>query len=774
MKKILAYVISIIAVAVLITGCEQVHTHEFGEWDEVKVSSCIEDGKRVRLCECGEAEEEIISATGHVEEVIAEKTASCTKSGLTEGKKCSVCGVITVKQEAVEALGHEEKALDAVAPTCDADGLTEGVECSRCGKILVAQDSVAAIGHSYVYYVDENGEDYMLCTRDDCGATVENAAGLYDEENNLLLTWEDLVNTYEITDDLYNYAITYRKNPELQKGATIVIDDSVKTIGEAAFIYCRSFKNIILPSNLEEIGRHAFNECTSLERILIPDSVTSIGSSAFEECTSLTEIVLPKNLTYIPNRLLCNSVSLKNIEIPSGVTEIGIEAFAGCKSLTEIKIPASVIEIYNRAFENCQSMKNIFVDEDNENFKSIDGNLYDKAGKTFIQYAIAKTDEEFVVPDGVESIKLFAFRYSHSLKSITIPSSVTSIGVRAFDDCASLKNVYFLGTAEQWKKVDNLRHWVSNDMLFHYDGKVQFYTLGFEGFFGSSGAVEFEQKIVIDGEKIYIDDVLYNVNSNANDYVFDFSRFVIPYIDISKQPEKIEILEKIKGCEKTVLLEGTDGTKVEQKIICYVDGVLYVLTVHGVNEETGAYIIIRINSAILDVPGIDPTPITTKAFVDFDEIEIFYEENKEKIGINFLCLKAASNAENGIYVVNEWMELQKYIFEYDDENEEKFVNPRLKVEFEIYSIELGTDTDPTLDIPFHSFSVEFLSNGCSRIPVDLRMEFVDCSDADCRCNRTVYVYDGNELVGEIYLSFSLNISNDWFISFLKNNMFVLH
>ncbi len=176
---------------------------------------------------------------------------------------------------------------------------------------------------------------------------------------------------------------------------------------------------------------------------------------------------------------------------------------------------------------------------------------------------------------------------------------------------------------------------------------------------------------------------------------------------------------------------------------------------------------------VLDVPGIDPTPITAKKFVSFEDLTFFCEENKEKIGKSFLCLKAVSNSEDGIYVVNEWMELTKYYFIYDDENEESFVNPYIRADFQIYSSELGTDTDIAMDVPLHSFTIEFISNGCNSYSNDLRFEFMDCSESDSTWERIVYIYDENELAGEAYLSFSLDISNDWLIDYLKDYLFVL-
>lgn len=131
------------------------------------------------------------------------------------------------------------------------------------------------------------------------------------------------------------------------------------------------------------------------------------------------------------------------MNFPSSTTKIGSAAFSGCENLTSITIPASVMSIDAGAFRECPSLRNIVVDENNANYKSIDGNLYSKDGKTLIMYAVGKTDASFTIPDIVTSIGLYAFWHCSSLTNITIPNSVTSIERGVFHSCTNLTTVIF-------------------------------------------------------------------------------------------------------------------------------------------------------------------------------------------------------------------------------------------------------------------------------------------------------------------------------------------
>lgn len=70
------------------------------------------------------------------------------------------------------------------------------------------------------------------------------------------------------------------------------------------------------------------------------------------------------------------------------------------------------------------------------------------------RFYLAATDiTEYVVPETIKVIYDEAFLYCKNLHSIIIPTSVKMIGSEAFKGCESLTFVQYLGTMEQWLKI---------------------------------------------------------------------------------------------------------------------------------------------------------------------------------------------------------------------------------------------------------------------------------------------------------------------------------
>ena len=127
MKKTLSLLL-LFVMLLSVVGCQQKeHVHEFvlSEADS-KAATCEAEGIEVKLCSCGEKQEQTFPATGHEMKASMETKPSCTGTGSTD-YKCSKCGKMEFSN--IEALGHnyEETASE---PSRVRRCLNEG--CTSC------------------------------------------------------------------------------------------------------------------------------------------------------------------------------------------------------------------------------------------------------------------------------------------------------------------------------------------------------------------------------------------------------------------------------------------------------------------------------------------------------------------------------------------------------------------------------------------------------------------------------------------------------------------
>ncbi|MFA6860519.1 MAG: leucine-rich repeat protein, partial [Clostridia bacterium] len=221
---------------------------------------------------------------------------------------------------------------------------------------------------------------------------------------------------------------------------SITIPSSVTNIGEGAFSGCIGLTSITIPSSVISIDEFAFFGCTGLIGITIPNSVTSIGNYAFQNCSNLISIIIPSSVTNIAYELFSGCTGLSSVTIPSSVTNISSYAFSGCTSLTNFTIPSNVTYIDYSVFYNCTGLNSILVSEENENYSSQNGVLFNKTMTSLICYPIGKTGV-YEIPSSVTIIEEHAFNNCTNLTSITIPISVTNIVSGAFYGCTGLLSI---------------------------------------------------------------------------------------------------------------------------------------------------------------------------------------------------------------------------------------------------------------------------------------------------------------------------------------------
>ena len=204
--------------------------------------------------------------------------------------------------------------------------------------------------------------------------------------------------------------------------------------------------SITLPDSITTIGYEAFAGCISLKTFEMPNSVTVVYHRAFFSCENLTKITLSNQLKKLNSKTFCNCFRLEEIEFFDGFEKLENDVFHHCNRLSKAIIPESLQVFENSVFLGCSSLKKV-VAYDLDSWLSITLRAAISNPMFFgAQLYFNSNDKEELVtvvdiPEGTKKISKFAFYGCASLTSVTIPVSVTEIGMQAFGNCSSVKKI---------------------------------------------------------------------------------------------------------------------------------------------------------------------------------------------------------------------------------------------------------------------------------------------------------------------------------------------
>ena len=226
------------------------------------------------------------------------------------------------------------------------------------------------------------------------------------------------------------------------KLGSVTIGSGVTTIGEEAFRNS-GLTSVTIPATLTTIGEDAFQNCSKLTEVIFAEGVTKVGG--FSNCTSLTSVTIPSTVTTIGTYAFDGCNGLTSITIPASVTTIEDNAFSGC-GLTSVTIPANVTTIGENAFWACSKLTSFTIEPGDSKLK-LNGPI--ETGGSGYSLSIGRNLTlnswyEGFFPDvastelggNMTTVNSKLFYYSDKLGSVSIGSSVTSIGEEAFSYCS--------------------------------------------------------------------------------------------------------------------------------------------------------------------------------------------------------------------------------------------------------------------------------------------------------------------------------------------------
>lgn len=294
---------------------------------------------------------------------------------------------------------------------------------------------------------------------------------------------------------------------------TLVLADTVKTIGEFAFGNLTKLSSVTFPASLETIGEYAFNGCESITVFNAPSSLKTIEYGAFAnsglETVTLNEgleSILGEDNSWNANLGPFENTKIKTLKVPSTVTKVCV--FGRMSSLETLYISADFLRsVYTRNWSTpirrlfltggSFSMINSFDDFYEVHFASgvTSTNTYELYSNALIvnesNVQISVPDDyvgEYVTSESAVTGKFVAendmIYYSYNgrkilvrytgektvieasdlsgitdiyrpaffktnITSVTLPSSVKNIGEKAFEICKSLSTVYIPSSVER-------------------------------------------------------------------------------------------------------------------------------------------------------------------------------------------------------------------------------------------------------------------------------------------------------------------------------------
>ena len=277
------------------------------------------------------------------------------------------------------------------------------------------------------------------------------------ETDDAVLTPNANENVYETETGSFEYALNDEGKCEITKynpASVAIVDvklpatiDGRDIVGVAAdaFKAENSIKSVTIPATYTYVGDYAFYDCDALETVTFEgEAITDIGTGTFEGCDKLVSVVLPKSVETVEPFAFKDCVALTSIDLSGALKTISEGAFYGCSALKSVTIADSVEYVVKSAFYGCAALE----------YTTYDNGLYlgNSANPHLVLASVSDLNTEACkVNDNTKVIAAQAFSGCQYLSSLTLGNNVSVISARCFEGCDELEyneseNGFYLGS----------------------------------------------------------------------------------------------------------------------------------------------------------------------------------------------------------------------------------------------------------------------------------------------------------------------------------------
>lgn len=383
--------------------------HLESDWIVDVKETCTNEGTKHTECtRCKlKFKEETIEKLAHEIELHERKDATCLDDGYEAYENCKNCDYTTFKK--IESLGHDLVHHEKLDVTCLNNGYDAYDTCSRCDYTTFKQ--IQALGHSYQETIiaptcTDKGYTKVICSR--ClDITTQTYKNFVDELGHIETEW---ITDYDSTctkEGLKHKNCTRCKNQIQQQ--TIKLKEHDLEHFEAKDATCTSN------------GHNKYDECKNCDYTTF-EQISMLGH-LYED-----DIVNPTCLEQGYTKHTCSRC---NDTYKDTFIEVKPHDY-----LNEVCSVCGMSSLENISFR---------LDEVTNTYTLID--IQNTTGVKHL--IIPSTFNDLPVTVISDSV----FEKLNELKTITIPSTITTIKSNAFVNCNALEDVYFDGTIDDWCKI---------------------------------------------------------------------------------------------------------------------------------------------------------------------------------------------------------------------------------------------------------------------------------------------------------------------------------